>query len=446
MNPLETAFLLMASFRNWQTSKWLVAALVLSVGVVPTEIQAETATPHTDYTVTPTSTIPANNHEQAQLFVRELDGTHGSPQPKAVLMLHGKSVPALAGFDLDTTSTPSIHGQYNWAGALAKAGFDVFVMDLQGSGKSRSSPLLKAVMEDPCNTSALQQIEGVLIPNPLSAACPALPNYPHQLNNSQSDWDELDAVVEFIRNKVHGQGYVQKVALIGWSAAAFQIGPYTLQHPEKVETVLLLAPVFPPNGRANAPVSLPVSDPPALYGFPMNITTKDAFESPWDTEQHCPRQREDNMVDVVWKAIMDNDEKGKSWGPDERLGQPQGVMRVRNSYWWGWNSATVQGDLNGILGGTVPVFIVYGDLDTQANTSPDLGQRYFSVPALYKAIRGQKKLMFRVACTGHSMVWERKSKIPLHLMSEQWLRQTKVFGLTSGSFFWNEEGSIEIVE
>ncbi len=443
MNPLETAFLLMASFRNWQTSKWLVAALVLSVGVVPTEIQAETATTPTDYTVTShTSTIPANNHEQAQLFVRELDGTHGSAQRKAVLMLHGRSVPALAGFDLDYD-----HGKYSWAGDLAQAGFDVFVMDLQGSGKSRSSPLLKAVMEDPCNTSALQQIDGVLIPNPLSAACPAPPNpnYPHQLNNSQSDWDELDAVVEFIRNKVHGQGYVQKVTLIGWSAAAFQIGPYTLQHPDKVESILLNAPVFPPNGITSRPATLPVSDPTAQYGFPMNITTKDAFENTWKTEQHCPRQRDDNIVDVVWKAIMDNDEKGKTWGPDEKPGQPQGVMRVRNSYWWGWNSATVLGDVNGVLGETVPVLIVYGDLDTQANTSPDLGRRYFSVPALYKAILGQKKLMFRIACTGHSMVWERKYKV-LHQMSEQWIRQTKVFDLTSGSFFRNEEGSIEIVE
>jgi hypothetical protein len=176
----------------------------------------------------------------------------------------------------------------------------------------------------------------------------------------------------------------------------------------------------------------------------MNITTRAAFQSSWDTEQHCPRQREDGMVNEVWGAIMQNDELGRTWGPEES-GQPQGVMRVRNSYWWGWNTATVLGDVNGVLGERVPVLIVYGDLDTQANTSPDLGLRYFSVPALYKAILGQKKLMFRVACTGHSMVWERKFRV-LHQMSEQWLRQTKVFDLTSGSYFWNEEGSIEIVE
>ena len=198
-------------------------------------------------------------------------------------------------------------------------------------------------------------------------------------------------------------------------------------------SILLNAPVFPPNGITSRPTTLPVSDPTAQYGFPMNITTKDAFENTWKTEQHCPRQRDDNIVDVVWKAIMDNDEKGKTWGPDEKPARPQGLMRARNSYWWGWNSATVLGDVNGVLGETVPVLIVYGDLDTQANTSPDLGRRYFSVPALYKAILGQKKLMFRIACTGHSMVWERKYQL-LHQMSEQWIRQTKVFGLTSGSF------------
>jgi len=75
-------------------------------------------------------------------------------------------------------------------------------------------------------------------------------------------------------------------------------------------SVLLNAPVFPPNGRASkpgtrfdAPVRLPVSTPAAVFGFPINIGTKAVFESAWDKEQHCPRQREAGMVDVVWKAI-----------------------------------------------------------------------------------------------------------------------------------------------
>ena len=143
------------------------------------------------------------------------------------------------------------------------------------------------------------------------------------------------------------------------------------------------------------------------------------------------------MVDAVWGAIMANDTLGSDWGPGAP-GQREGVMRVRNSYWWGWNSATVLGDADSVLGGTVPVFIVYGDLDTQANTAPDLGLRYFSVPALYNAILGQKKLMFRVACTGHSMVWERQYQL-LHGWSRQWISQTRVDGLTSGSFFVSKD-------
>jgi pimeloyl-ACP methyl ester carboxylesterase len=401
------------------------AAQTPPAGGSPPETSTEPRKPHTDHMVRHVSTVPANKGEKVKLFVRERDGTAGSAQRRAVLMLHGRSIPALAGLDLDHD-----HGQYSWAGDLARVGFDVFVMDLQGSGRSP-----RPKMDDACNANPLQQ--ELLIPHPLRAPCP--PNYPYQLNNSQSDWDELDTVVEYIRR----QRGVQKVALIGWSAAAFQIGPYTLQHPEKVESVLLLAPVFPPNGRASkpgtrfdAPVPLPVSTPAAIFGFPMNIGTPDAFKNQWDSEQHCPRQRDAGIVDAVWKAIMANDEFGSGWGT-AKPGELQGVMRIRNSFWWGWNSATVP--LDGILGGAVPVLIVYGDLDTQANTAPDLGLLHFSVPALYKAIPGPNKLMIRVACAGHSMVWERQYKV-LHRMSRQWIRHRVVDGLTSGSFFLNEDG------
>src|SRR6266498_1993091 len=141
-----------------------------------------------DLTVMHRSTVPANYNEDVKLFVREHDGTPPNKPRKAVLMLHGRSVPALAGFDLDTTSTRSIHGRYSWAAELAKVGFDVFVMDLQGSGRSRAdvvdgSPHLK--MDDACNANPLQQTDLLVDPNgaPLPKACD--PTYPYQLNNSQ---------------------------------------------------------------------------------------------------------------------------------------------------------------------------------------------------------------------------------------------------------------------
>jgi pimeloyl-ACP methyl ester carboxylesterase len=265
-----------------------------------------------DHAVAHKSTVPANRDDSVNLFVREYDGTKNHTR-KAVLMLHGRSVPALAGLDLQ-------HGKYSWAQSLAEDGCDVFIMDLQGSGRSP-----RPKMDNPCNVNPAQQPE-TLVPNPLSAPCP--PKYPYQLANSQSDWDELDTVVEFIRDR-HD---VQKVALIGWSAAAYQIGPYALQHPEKVESLLLLAPIFPPKGRASkpgtrfdAPVPLPVSAPPAVFGFPMSLTTKTGFASAWDSQLHCPKQREDGMVDVVWKAFMENDKEGKGWGPKEGK-VTQGVM------------------------------------------------------------------------------------------------------------------------
>jgi pimeloyl-ACP methyl ester carboxylesterase len=290
-------------------------------------------------------------------------------------------------------------------------------------------------MADACNANPIQH--SLLIPNPLPQDCP--PNYTFQLNNSKSDWDELHTVIKWIKDNRQ----VNQVALVGWSAAAFQIGPYTLQHPDNVKSIVFLAPVFPPFGRKGGaagpfepPVSLPVQSPPAQYGFPMNIGTKASFRATWDSEQHCPGQRDEGMVELVWDAIMQNDELGSQWGPGQS-GEREGVMRIRNAFWWGWNSDTVP--LNSILGGRVPVLIVYGALDAQANTAPNPGPLYFSVPELYNAIPGSNKLMIRVACTGHSMVWERQHK-HLHRFSREWLGKTAVDGLSNGSFFFGEDG------
>jgi pimeloyl-ACP methyl ester carboxylesterase len=384
-----------------------------------------------DHLVPHTSTVPANAGDIVQLFLRErFLGDENDLEPseplKAVLMVHGASVPVLPGMDLR-------HDDYSWAFRLARAGFDVFMLDFQGSGLStRPAP-----MDDPCNANPTQQ--GSLIPNPLSATCPA--TYPAQLINSGSDWGELDTVVDYIRELRSKPGQpVDKVALVSWSQGAFRIGPYAIQHPDKVESVLFFAPIFNPVGRASAPgsrfgspASLPVSSPPVQFSFPMTLTTKDGLESSWTRELQCDGQREDGIQEFVWSSIMDNDSLGRTWGPVLPDGSAEGVMRVRNPFLWGWNSTTVAFD--GTLGGSVPVLIIYGELDTQVTTN------MFSVPALYNAIPGNHKLLFKVACTGHFMVWESQRRV-LHHISKQWLKHGAVEGFTTGSFFVDTEGTI----
>lgn len=366
----------------------------------------------TDHAVTHTSTVPANAGQQVELFVRERDGTSLGhlDERRAVLMLHGRSVPVLPGFDLD-------HKSYSWADALAKAGYDVFMMDLQGSGLSP-----RPKMDDPRNVNPTQQ--GLLTPRPPNFT-PGPPNYPFQLTNSNSDRDELHTVVEYIIK----ERKVKKVAFIGWSAAAFTMGPYAVKNPGKVSSLFLLAPIFPPKATSTAPGSLPVD------GFPTFLGTKSGFWTVWGNEVHCEGQRDPEMLDVVWDAIMKSDPVGSTWGPAE------GLNRIRNFVRWGWNETTAA--RAGVLGGSVPVLIVYGEHDKQVNTSPPNPnpELNFSVPALYNAVAGSHKLMVKLACAGHSVPWEMQHK-NVHNLSKHWLKHLKVDGKTKGVFDMNTNGDI----
>lgn len=86
-----------------------------------------------DHQIKHKSTIPANAGDQINLFVREYKAAGSGGTPKPVLMLHGRSVPALPGFDLvlpapGSSSHPDT--RYSWAQALAGKGkgYDVYIV------------------------------------------------------------------------------------------------------------------------------------------------------------------------------------------------------------------------------------------------------------------------------------------------------------------------------
>lgn len=351
-----------------------------------------------DHQVPHVSTVPANAGEPVQLFVRErvLAGvakTFRSTKAtgKVVLFVHGGSVPSVPDYDLDFKD-------YNWMAFLAQAGFDVFSMDQTGYG---GSP--RPVMDDPCNVNPAQQ--AILIPNPLPAPCPA--SYPFRLTTSQSDWDEIDTVVDYIR-ALRG---VDRVSIAGWSGGGPRGGGYAARYPEKVDKLVLFAPGYN---------RLTPSDPPAVVpqpGFPMSLQTRPVLmEDRWQAFVQCEGQVDPGIRDVIWDTIMSFDPVGRTWGP------PEGVMRVRTASSWGWNAefaARVQ----------APTLIIVGEQDGLYNADV----------LLFEDLGTQDKVFVGVACATHFLVWETGHRALL-TASKEWLLHGSINGVRHGVLSVDPEG------
>src|SRR2546425_6396811 len=170
-----------------------------------------------DHYVRVTSTVPAIAGQAAQLYVRERVLAGGALRTqtfgdRVVLFVHGAGTPAEVAFDVP-------YQDYSWMAYLAKAGFDVFSMDVTGYGRSTRPP----AMNDPCNLAPNQQ--AALVPSLLSAPC--APSYPRQATTMASDWNDIAAVVDYVR----ALRRVDRVSLVAWSLGGPRAGGYTSQHP-----------------------------------------------------------------------------------------------------------------------------------------------------------------------------------------------------------------------
>lgn len=333
-----------------------------------------------------------------QLFVRErFWHAHGK---RAVLMVHGANTSTVPVFDLHFE-------EYSWMNFLARSGFDVFAMDLTGYGGST-----RPMMDDPCNTTTSDQ-QKLLIPNPLSDVCK--PNYPFRLTSIQSDWDDIDAVVDFIRDLRD----VEAVSLIGWSRGGPRAGGYAARHPEKVDKLVLYAPVYKRTTLSDPPP--PETLPQA--GVPMSVFDPWTFPG-WDAMVKCADQFNPDIRRVISSAQLEFDTLGSTWGT-------RGVIRTPNQNTnpattpppgglWGWNpefAARVE----------APTLIIRGDLDTLA---PAAGAQ-----SLFEDLGSESKVSITVPCASHFLVWENQHMVLLEA-SRDWLRH--------GAFNWRSNGAFSV--
>lgn len=332
------------------------------------------------------STVPALMGQTVELYVRERVGASmkldAVPADRAVLFVHGAGTPAEVAFDVP-------HSDYSWMAYLANAGFDVFSMDTTGYGRS-VRPL---EMNDPCNLSAEQQAQ--FVPSLIKAPCE--PNYPGQLTNIASDWNDINAVVDFIRTTRK----VDKVSLVAWSLGGPRAGGYAAQNPAKVHRLVLLSPAYN-RGAAATPPTLPNK------GTVFNTQNRSEFDANWDRQVGCPGQVDPAVREVVWSEMLKSDPVGAKWG--------SGVRRAPSTTTWGWNAAVMAAM-------QTPTLVIAAALDKQV--PPD------RVRQAYEDLGAGNKVLLDLGCASHNAMWE-TNHLELFAASRDWLTTGAVGGVTHG--------------
>ena len=336
-----------------------------------------------DHYVRVMSTVPAIAGQPAQLYVRERVLAGGALRTssfgdRVVLFVHGAGTPAEVAFDVP-------YQDYSWMAFLARAGFDVFSVDMTGYGRStRPAP-----MNDPCNLAKDRQAGFV--------ASPCAASYAHTLTSIASDWNDIDAAVNYIRALRH----VDRISLVAWSRGGPRAGGYAAQHPDRVRRLVVLAPAYDKNSPANA------AEAALADGVPMNTQSRQDFDANWDRQVGCTDQYDRAASTAVWSEMLASDPVGATWGP--------GVRRAPEMAGT-WPPAMARKV-------TVPFLMVSGAHDKQV--APD------RVRELYTDVASAEKVFVELACSSHNAMWER-NHVLLFRASLEWLTQRTVNGMKSG--------------
>lgn len=345
------------------------------------------------------STVPALAGRVMRQFLREkrpatIAPGGRAPEGKVVLLVHGGFWPSSAAFDCP-------HPDLSWMTALAEAGYDVFTLDMTGHGRSAL-----ALQDDPLNLAPADRAklpDGIIRPADLAAPAP----YPWRLVTTDTETDDLDAVVDFIRD-LRG---VERVHLIGWSGGGIRTGTYTRRHPEKVARLVIWASSnYRPDGPDAAPAALPEA------GYPCAFQTRAHGENlRWRANIRCPGQLEDDSIfDTVWRAGAEADPVGAAWGG----------LRGPNRSYWGWTR-------RGAAEIAVPVLVMAGECDRLL--ASNIG--------LFGDLGTSHKALVQIACASHFMMWERARHVQRRA-AQEWLDHGTFDGARTGTYRADDTGRI----
>lgn len=260
---------------------------------------------------------------------RKADVASFGPE-RTLLMVHGATYPASVVFDLPIDGA-------SWMDHLANAGFDVWVMDLPGYGRSDRP----------------NEMDG-----PADAAGPVIVTETAIL--------AVSAVVDFIRAQTGNEA----LNLLGWSWGTAIMAGYTQDHASRVNKLVLFAPLWLITGTPT------IGDPSGKLGAWRGVT-KDEAKARWLSG--APEDARATLIppgvfDAFWQAALATDPQGAAMNPPV-LRAPNGVVFDAGRFWMRnsptWDPSRIE----------CPVLIVIGEWD--ADTRPSMSNKIF--PLLTRA-------------------------------------------------------------
>jgi pimeloyl-ACP methyl ester carboxylesterase len=345
----------------------------------------------------------------------------GPSERRAVVLIHGRTVPGPVAFDLRDPSGVTAPGggalNLSVQKALARAGIDTFAPSLLGYGRSTR---FDEGLNDPGNASLksctapgprpsegcdstfnnlinpLDQQGTMLLGNPLGGQRRAHSSY---FRFARTDvWvRDIDQVIDDAIERARPTD--RKVALVGYSVGGQHVGRTLYADNvnellderekviEKVSRVVFLNSLF--GGSTDEP------DPFAPPTFPLTLNDKSGSDDLWRISgPDCSGNRIiPGTKDQVWTQTMEHETVAREWGP------PGGLNRAPTFRGYGWNP-----DVAGKL--SKHTLVMQGLKDGLLPTGPATGKAIYE--ALHKALPEStvNKVLVQVECASHALLWE----------------------------------------
>jgi pimeloyl-ACP methyl ester carboxylesterase len=263
------------NFTHW--IRWTLAAMAGLVMAVSVHAQGAIKTEHF---------MLQSSDPALKVYVRNkyLEGKTAFTSDKVVLFVHGATYPAETGFDINLPGG-------SWLDFVAKRGFDTYMVDVRGYGRSDRP----ATMDNPAADNP-----------PFATTADAVA--------------DVSAAVNFILKR---RG-ITKLNLVGWSWGTTIMATYTTQNNDTVNKLVLYAPLWI------------VREPPPITGA-GNYRTVQAEPARQRGARGIPPAKVEEIspkawFDQWWSENLQSDPNGAKQNPPV-LRAPNGVIKDLAEIW-----------------------------------------------------------------------------------------------------------------